>query len=389
MFKFGEYLTERVSKRPGISASGNKMQRHHDTYIKDYLPGGGKESKHGPGTHEFNSDHVDPETGFKFPSGSKVHLVHNEMKGGKNHVTVSDDAGNETTVLASKLARFPHSRNPEQVENDQIAQIQNAIELHRKNTGKNDPNSPVRIRFGDGNHIEASGFRKVTPDQWKELGYDGKGAPKADAYFHGPDGKPIHFVSLKGTRHQQWGGVTHIANHPAVQRAVGEIKSKLEQERAADPEFKGAVRHYLDPEDEHDKDLIHKSMYGMKHGREYGLSNVHRIIGGDISLTPNEENGELNLHSTKSFVNTNDRDSQVHKNTSMIFRPGDARNNFGTGGRVIVGPTVMRASAKPTRRTAEIEAIKKAAQAPQPTPPNGLRAPSAINGQHRIAGATS
>jgi hypothetical protein len=386
MFKFGEYLTERVSKRPGISASGKEMQRHHDKYIRDYLPDADPSiSKHGPGTHEFNSDHVDPETGFKFPVGSRVHLVHNEIKNGKNHVTVSDEAGNKTTVLASKLARFPHSRDPERVENDQIAQIQNAIELHRKNTGKNDPNSPVRIRFGDGNHIGASGIKKVTRDQWKELGYNGTGAPKADAYFHGPDGKPTHFISLKGTSHQQWGGVAQLVNHPSVQRGVSSIKSKLEQERTDNPKFNSAIRHYLDPENEHDKDLIHKSMYGIGHGREYGLSNVHRIIGGDISLVPGE-NGELNLNSTKSYVNRNDKTSDVHPDNSMIWRTSSGKNSHGTGGRMGIGPTEWKPSGRPTAETAQREArIKQAAAPVEATPANGNRAPSAEQRQHTPA----
>ena len=38
MFKFNEYLIEKVSTRAGISASGKQMERHHNKYIRDYLP---------------------------------------------------------------------------------------------------------------------------------------------------------------------------------------------------------------------------------------------------------------------------------------------------------------------------------------------------------------
>jgi hypothetical protein len=380
MFKFGEYLTEKTEIRKAISAGGKNAERHYNQYIKDYLPG---EKLHGPGSHQLATDHVDPQTGVSFPAGSRVHLIHNENKNGVNHVTISDENGNESVVKASKLAKTGNARNPEQVEDDQIAQMQNGIDLHKKTTG----GSSARIRFGDGNYVDAAGIKKVTKDDWKKMGYDGKGAPKADAYFHDENGNPTHFISLKGTRHQQWGGATHIANHPAVQRAVGEIGNKLDAERSADPEFSGAVRHSLDPNDEHDRDLIHKSMYGMKHGKEYGLSNVHRIIGGNISLATNA-NGELNLNSDKSYTNTNDKDSDTHNDTSAIFRTSGDRNNFSLGGRVLIAPTEVRRSARPTASTARKEAIKKAAEAPvEATPSNGHRAPSAIDGQHRIAGA--
>jgi hypothetical protein len=385
MFKFAEYLTEEISKRAGISASGKEMQRHHEKYIKNYLPDADPAvSKHGPGTHEFNSEHVDPETGFRFPMGSKVHLVHSEIKNGKNHVTVSDEAGNTTTVLASKLARFQHARNPEQVENDQIAQIQNAINLHKNKIGK----KTVRVRFGDGNYIDTAGIKKITKDKWKELGYNGTGAPKADAYFHDENNKPVHFISLKGTSHQQWGGVNQLANHPSVQRGVTAIKSKLEQERLNNPKFNSAIRHYLDPENQEDRDLIHKSMYGMSHGGEYGPSNVHRVIGGDIALTPNEKNGELNLSSTKSYTNTNDNNSNLHPDNSMIFRTASGKNSFGTGGRIGVGLTSWKPSGKPTAETAEREArIKQAAAPVEPTQSNGIKAESAKKRQHTTAGA--
>jgi len=383
MFKFGEYLTEKNSTRAGISASGKQMERHHNKYIRDYLPDADPAtSKHGPDTHEFNSDHVDPETGFKFPVGTRVHLINSEIKNGKNHVTVSDSSGNKTTILASKLARFEHSRNPEQVENDQIAQIQNAIDQHKKATGKNS----VRIRFGDGNYIDTSGFKKVVKDDWKKMGYDGKGAPKADAYFHNEKDEPIHFVSLKGTSHQQWGGVEHLANHPSVQKGVSEIKSKLEQERANNPKFNSAIRHYLDPDNKEDRDLIHRSMYGMKHGGEYGLSNVHRIIGGNISIIPNEKNGELNLNSTSSYTNTNDENSHYHPDNSIIFRTASGKNSFGTGGRIGVGLTSWKPSGRPTASTAQRETqIKQAAAPVENTPTNGERAPSAKQRQHTPA----
>jgi hypothetical protein len=377
MFKFNEYLTERADIRKAISASGVHAKRHYDQYIKNYLPG---EKLHGPESHQLASDHVDPQTGVSYPAGSRVHLVHSESRNGVNHVTVGDANGNTTTVKASKLSKTGNSRNPEQVEDDQISQMQNGIDLHKKTTGK----GSVKIRFGDGNYIDAAGIKKVTKADWKKMGYDGKGAPKADAYFHDENGNPIHYVSLKGTRHQQWGGATHIANHPAVQRAVGEIRNKLDTERATNPEFSGAVRHSLDANDEHDRDLIHRSMYGMKHGGEYGLSNVHRIIGGDISLAPGE-NGELNLNSTKSYTNRNGNDSDVHPDTSAIFRTSTDRNNFSLGGRVLVAPTEVRANAKPTAATARRETIKKAAEAPQPTPANGNRAPSAEQRQHTPA----
>lgn len=381
MFKFGEYLTEKTEIRKAMSASGVNAQRHYDQYIKDYLPGDST-SKHAPGTHQLASDHVDPKTGVKFPAGTRVELVHHEVKNGVHHVTVGDENGNTSVVRASKLAKNGNARNPEQVENDQIAQIQNGIDLHRKNTGK----GSIRVRFGDDNHIEAAGIRKVTPDQWKELGYNGRGAPKADAYFHDENGKPTHFISLKGTRHQQWGGSTHIANHPAVQRAISAITDRLGKERAADPEFSGAIRHTLDPEDEHDKDLVYRSMYGQNHGSAYGLSNVHRIIGGDISLVPNE-NGELNLNSTKSYTNRNGNDSDIHPDTSVIFRTAKDRNNHGLGGRVLIGPTEVRPNAKLADEKREAQIKQAAAARVEATPPNGNRAPSAIDGQHRIAGA--
>lgn len=339
MISFKNFLIEKVKKSRTIKASGRESERHVKKYIEPFLPSG---KLHAPETHEIGSG------GSNLPLGTKVTLInHFKDDKGVNHVTVSDKDGNTQSIPVSKLLKNTEIKNPEQVEDDQINQIQNALEKHKQRTGQ----SSVTLHFKDGTSIQTSGIKKVEKPEYEKLGYTRKGKPKADAYFHDENGDPVHFISLKGTRHQQWGGITHMGNHPAVSKAVDAIKEYLQKIRETDPNFSKALRYDLHPEDEHEKDLMLKTMYGINQGSQpHGVSNVHRIMGGDFDFSHRKDGG-LNFNSSHTYSNMNNDSSSDVYPSKILFRSASDRNDFGSGGRIIAAPENLRPSAERIRKS--------------------------------------
>lgn len=229
-------------------------------------------------------------------------------------------------------------KNQEAVEDSQVSDIHKRIQQQLAKTGK----KTVRLHFDDGTHVDAAGFKKVTSDNAKEMGYNDKGKPKSDAFFHDENGNPIHHVSLKGHSQQQWGGVSHMTDHPAVQQGMKDIKRYAKYEGLDDGLPIRAAHYELDDEHPDHRDLIHKSMYGKNFGGEHGVSNVHRILGGHIDMQ-NRDDGGLDVKPTSMYSNMQNSDKSDLVPSKIMIRNSSDRNDMGIpNSRVFVAPKFLR-----------------------------------------------
>ena len=269
------------------------------------------------------------------PVGSKVKVSNPRPHEGHIVVDVEHD-GKTHTLKADRLDKpagvggsGPRGAggNPEELEDRQIAEIQQSIhKAISDNKGR-----PINMRHPNGSTTEVAGIKKVT---------DGK--PKADAYLHDSKGNPVHWMSLKGKKFQQWGGTKGISEHPTMKKALEAlqtVKKTFHPGQRALPS--GAAYHYsLDPENNpEDRDMIHKTMYGIDHGKSHGPNNVHAIYSGDtigIKKTSHPSGSEYEFSPEAMYSNMkNNKDSDV-STSKILVTPRENKDQAGTGGRIMV-----------------------------------------------------
>lgn len=334
MLKFSQFL-----KEANISGSGSQSERHFAKYVEPWLPGN---ARHGETIHELGTTHkVGNDT---IPAGTRVAITgHAGQIKGVHHVNVETEHGTTATIPVSKLKKPPVGRvgkNPEEVEDYQIKTVHEGITKHLQSTGQKE----TTVHLPDGTTVNVAGARKVVPEDYKGLGYK----PKADMILYDKEGKPVHYASLKGHTQQQYGGVTHLSQHPVVKKAVELFKRHVEN-RSTDSKGRIPPMHYqLDPADPVEKSIIHQSMFGKDHGKGYGLSNVHAVYQGDMHVKPNNDKSlSLSISSSKFYSNkNNNKDSDVAPNVTILAKHASDRNDLGIKNtRINVSPLSARPNA--------------------------------------------
>ena len=321
MLKFRHFIVEMAA----LKSRGNRLEYEHGKYLAPYLPGGKLHT--GNPTHELNTSHTAKGGEELFKKGENVSIHGVKDIDGVRHLEVKNAEGKTGVIPANKLNKVGGraSKDQEAAENAQIAAIHEHITKHLAKTGQ----PSAEIHLPDGTKVRVAGIKKVTTT---EGGYK----PKADAYFHDENGKPVHYMSLKSNTYQQYGGVSHLAKHPTVEKATEPLK-------AAAAENNKPHHYSLDPDKSaEDRDLIHKSMYGMNHGKEYGVSNVHAIYRGNIGFNSNEDNS-LSMTSSSFSSNKNNSEKSDYVPAKILSRPAQDRNDLGTKQRrILVVPTSLR-----------------------------------------------
>lgn len=327
MLKFTQFL-----KEANISASKSAGERHFRQYVEPWLPGN---PRHGE-SHKLGS--ASNIKGQKIPAGTSVSITgHAGVVNGVHHVHVETEHGETATIPVTRLQKPAVGRagkNPEQVEDYQINTIHQGITKHLEETGKKE----VPLHLPDGTTVNVAGARKVTSSDFKHLGYK----PKADVIFHDKDNNPVHYASLKGHSYQQYGGITHLADHPVIKKAVELFKKHKEGSNTSAP-----LHFNLDSNNPEHREIMQKSLFGKDHGKEHSLTNVHAVYQGDISINKHKSGG-LSLTASKSYSNKeNSAKSDTGPDMKILARAASDRSDAGLkNARVMVAPRALRPNSK-------------------------------------------
>jgi hypothetical protein len=107
----------------------------------------------------------------------------------------------------------------------------------------------------------------------------------------------------------------------------------------------GHAYHFqLDKSDPNHADLIHKEMYGIDHGKEHGINNVHAVYGGEtIGIKPhdNGRQGHYVFNPEAVYSNMKNNHKSDVADAKVLVTPREGKNQHGTGGRVMVAPTYL------------------------------------------------
>jgi hypothetical protein len=328
MLKFLQFI-----KEANISASGSAGERHFRQYVEPWLPGNPKHGEsHKLGT-TFNLK------GQKIPAGTSVSITgHAGVVNGVHHVHIETEHGETATIPVTRLQKPAVGRagkNPEQVEDYQINSIHQGITKHLEETGKKE----TPLRLPDGTTVNVAGARKVTSSDFKHLGYK----PKADVILYDKDNNPVHYASLKGHSYQQYGGITHLASHPIIKKAVELFKKHRESSGNT-----SAPLHFdLDPNKPEHREIMQKSLFGKDHGSAHGLTNVHAVYQGDINIAKSKS-GELSLTASKTYSNReNSSKADTGPDMKILTRAASDRSDAGLkNARVMVAPSALRPNSK-------------------------------------------
>jgi len=346
MLKFRSFLVGQLDERAIKSGIGDKNTKRH---IDQYLTPDRRE-EHG---YEVNTDKHPV-----FAKGSRIRLngaprVGNPKKNEdpKHYYVDAQDSANPAKQGSIKISHLEKpsgtgrtGKDPEKLERSQIGHLRNAIQAAiKENHGK-----PIRMHVGGGNHVEVSGIEKIEGEK-----------PKADAYLHDAEGKPVHWMSLKGKQFQQFGGTTGLTNHPSMKRALEHLKNAKETfhpdshgKYTGNPVLPTGHAYHVNLDHANnleDRDLIHKEMYGINHGKEHGKNNVHAVYGGDtigIKKTNHPDGNVYEFNPDAVYSNMhNNADSDV-ADAKVLVTPREEKNQHGTGGRVMVAPTYLSPKSK-------------------------------------------
>jgi hypothetical protein len=341
MLKFRSFLVEQLDEATidsGINAKDT--QRHIDKYLNPELRSKREYTIAKAGDHPF-------EAGSKVTVTGEPRLPRGREKAGHYHVDV-DNGKFQGSVPLNALEKpggmGRTGKDPEKLERSQIGQLRNAIQAAIKaNRGK-----PIRMHVGGGKHVEVNGIEKIEGEK-----------PKADAYLHDAEGKPVHWMSLKGKQFQQFGGTTGLTNHPSMKRALEHLKNAKETfhpdshgQYTGNPVLPTGHAYHVNLDHVNnleDRDLIHKEMYGINHGKEHGKNNVHAVYGGDtisIKKTNHPDGNVYEFNPDAVYSNMHNNANSDAADAKVLVTPREEKNQHGTGGRVMVAPTYLSPKSK-------------------------------------------
>jgi hypothetical protein len=359
MLKFNDYLTEAVSFYDNLqSTKPEETERHRKKYYDDSSPDSIFHKI--DGRYILDRDRTDLHK--KYGKGEEVKLTSVQKLPDSSGVIRYHGITEHGHAVPMSHFRKPAigraGKNQQSLEQEQINYLHKTIKSEmKKNGGK-----PIRIRTPDGQIHKVAGIKQVEG-----------GWPKADAYLHDENGEPVHWMSLKGDKFQQWGGYKGLDNHPVMKNAIEQfrkLKNKLSPKERYLP-ARSAYHVSLDENDPSHRDLLHKSMYGMEHGGEYGPNNVHAIYSGNtVGLKQHPKGKFFELDPNALYVNRNDETSDTAKSKILITNRA-GYDQQGTGGRMMISHTGNVANSK------ELPIGN-----PSPTPPAAASKRSYKTGEH-------
>lgn len=331
MLGFSQYLTEKFYD----SLEGTRpeeTERHRKQYYDDSHPEGSFHKF--DGRYVLDRDRTDLHDSYSNGSQIKLTSIQKlpDSKGSIRYHGITEH-GKAIPMSHFKKPRIGRvGKNQQSLESEQVNFLHNAIqEQIRANGGK-----PIRIRTPNGDTHEVAGIKRVEG-----------GWPKADAYLHDKDGNPVHWMSLKGDKFQQWGGYKDVDEHPIMKDAIDQfvkLKNRLSPEGKYLPRA-SAYHISLDKNDPEHRQFLFKSMYGKEHGGEYGAHNVHAIYSGNTIGLKQSEPGLFELDPTALYVNRNDDTSDV-SDAKILLTNRAGMNQRGTGGRIMISHTGNVANSK-------------------------------------------
>lgn len=328
MLKFSDYLGSNILNEAAMkSGIGDKdTPRHINKYLNQKLRD----------EHEYT---VAKDGHPLFAKGSKVtvtgeaRLPRGQEKKGHYHVDVDngEHVGSVPLSYLQKPSIGRANKDQEKLENSQISHLHTSIQhAITSNKGK-----PITMHVGEGKTVRVAGIQKVT-----------EGKPKADSYLHDENGTPVHWMSLKGRQFQQFGGTRGLEDHPVMKQALHDLAGAKDTFHGDSPTLpSGHAYHFqLDKNDPNHADLIHKEMYGIDHGKEHGINNVHAVYGGEtIGIKPHTSGrqGHYEFNPEAVYSNMKNNHKSDVADAKVLVTPREGKNQHGTGGRVMVAPTYL------------------------------------------------
>jgi hypothetical protein len=345
MLKFRSFLSGQLDE---VAIKSGINDKHTKRHIEKYLNPNWREEHR----YEVNaSDHPVFEKGSRVRAVGEPRVGNPKKREDPNHYYVdAQDPAHPERQSSIKLSHLEKpaigraGKDQEKLERSQIDHLQNAIQAAIKaNRGK-----PIRMHVGGGKHVEVDGIKKVEGEK-----------PKADAYLHDKAGNKVHWMSLKGKQFQQFGGTKGLEKHPSMMRALEHLKNARETfhsdsrgKYTNNPVLPTGHAYHVNLDHANnleDRDLIHKEMYGLDHGKEHGKNNVHAIYGGDtinIKKTNHPDGNVYEFDPDAVYSNMhNNSDSDV-ADAKVLVTPREEKNQHGTGGRVMVAPTYLSPNSK-------------------------------------------
>mgnify|MGYP003322011288 CR=1 FL=1 len=323
MLRFAEYLEEAKTIYDSLDSSKpEETERHKRQYYDDSNPEGHFQKS--DGYYVLNRDRTDLHPNYS--TGKQVKLTSIQKMHDKNGVLRYHGITEHGNAIPMSHFKKPSinraGKNQQKLEQEQIGYLQQVINDKMAANG----HVPIRVRTPNGEVHEITGIKQVQG-----------GWPKADAYLHDKYGNPVHWMSLKGDKFQQWGGYKDLENSPLMQSYIKELQDHKEKVAPGEKYLpKGAAYHIkLDSEDPEQKKLIHRSMFGPGHGGEYGPHNVHAIYSGNTIGLKKGDDGVFELDPTALYVNRNDDTSDI-SDAKILVTHRAGMNQQGSGGRVMV-----------------------------------------------------
>jgi hypothetical protein len=322
MINFKDFLIEKnlkivpsMKNTQTLSSGGKKGEEHFQKYFSP------EKREHYKGEYMLANHH--PESGLM--AGDKVKLDDVEKINGQYYGKFGDGQKVRMDDLYKPLGGRV-GLNQQSLEDRQIAELHKSIQEQIQKNGGN----PIRIRTSDGNIHEVAGIKKVK-----------NGFPKADAYLHDKEGNPVHWMSLKGRTFQQFAGTKGLLDHQPVKEAINGLQQVRQTVHNGETLPPSAAYHVdLDPNNPEHRKIIHKAMYGVDHGKEYGRNNVNAIYGGETIGIKKSDHPDANVFEFDPeavYTNRNDENSDsVDSKILVTHRKG--LNQQETGGRIMITP---------------------------------------------------
>lgn len=338
MLKFSSFLKEETLNEAAFydsleSSKPEETERHKKQYYDTSLSEDGNPDDNGVfhklnGLYVLDKDRTDLHPDYV--KGAQIKLSDVQARPDKNGVMRhhglvygKGDAIPMSHFEKPKIGRA--GKNQQKLEEEQIKYLAKAIEDAKTETGE----PSIRMRFPNGESHDVAGIMPA--------GAEG-GWPKADAFLHNESGEPVHWMSLKGDSFQQWGGYRGLDNHPSLVAALEQFK-QVKNKIAPNSRYlpKSSSFHYdLNPDNSDDRELIQKSMFGINHGGDHGVNNVHAVYSGNTIGIKRSEDGVYELNPNALYVNKNDRNDRDLPPTKVLLTNRSGLDQLGTGGRIMV-----------------------------------------------------
>jgi hypothetical protein len=149
--------------------------------------------------------------------------------------------------------------------------------------------------------------------------------------------KHVIFLSLKAKTFQQFAGVCDKMHFERMRIAVSKFIIKRDMTIPGQkwlPPGYPAYHFGLNSDYSPDRDLIHKSMYGMDHGKKYGIDNVQAVLHGSSVGLKKISSGIYKFTADNIYSNARNNYMSEAVECKIMCEHRLGANNVDTGGRV-------------------------------------------------------